>query len=325
MYYYGARYYAPWMGRWISSDDIYRTDDINLFRFVKNTPTRRVEENGHQSKESDSANTNSSSSWSDPEYWKATIKSGVILGTRQALATINPLDNGLGVLEDQKRTNALIEKGEYEKAVIVSTGKEEYFELAKRAETKKEAAALIVGEKIGTNHLVEGITGDDRDGNVLTDGQRTKKVVVGGLKLLETAAQLLTGTKFSTGKISFKLGKGKSTPALPTSKTLSFSDINEELLAYRKRVIKHDTPDDQIEQVAKNIGDGTFSKTVSQLSAGQRNTLALTHRTQSQNLRNKLIKNKAKRDPEKILREAGKITSTGKKTRGAVMPDVVKE
>ena len=38
LYYYGHRYYAPWLQRWISPDPAGTTDGLNLYRFVGNNP-----------------------------------------------------------------------------------------------------------------------------------------------------------------------------------------------------------------------------------------------------------------------------------------------
>jgi RHS repeat-associated protein len=37
-YYFGARYYAPWLGRWTSSDPAGFIDGANLYRYCRNTP-----------------------------------------------------------------------------------------------------------------------------------------------------------------------------------------------------------------------------------------------------------------------------------------------
>ena len=38
LYYYGLRYYAPWLQRWISPDPAGTLDGLNLFRFCRNNP-----------------------------------------------------------------------------------------------------------------------------------------------------------------------------------------------------------------------------------------------------------------------------------------------
>jgi RHS repeat-associated protein len=47
--YYGARYYAPWLGRWTSPDPAGFVDGFNLFRYARNSPARYVDTNGMQS------------------------------------------------------------------------------------------------------------------------------------------------------------------------------------------------------------------------------------------------------------------------------------
>ncbi len=49
LYAYGYRYYAPWMGRWLSPDPIGPVDDLNLYQFVLGNPASHVDENGLQS------------------------------------------------------------------------------------------------------------------------------------------------------------------------------------------------------------------------------------------------------------------------------------
>ena len=48
MYYYGVRYYAPWMGRWISTDPLGMGDGTNLFRFVRSNPLTFIDSIGMQ-------------------------------------------------------------------------------------------------------------------------------------------------------------------------------------------------------------------------------------------------------------------------------------
>ena len=41
LYYFGARYYAPWLGRWTSADPAGFVDGLNLFRYCTNSPIVR--------------------------------------------------------------------------------------------------------------------------------------------------------------------------------------------------------------------------------------------------------------------------------------------
>jgi RHS repeat-associated protein len=46
LYYYGARYYAPWVGRWISCDPVGIVSGSNLYLFVSGNPIRNIDNNG---------------------------------------------------------------------------------------------------------------------------------------------------------------------------------------------------------------------------------------------------------------------------------------
>lgn len=46
MYYYGARYFAPWIARWMSCDPRGRVNGLNLFVFVSNNPKNYVDPRG---------------------------------------------------------------------------------------------------------------------------------------------------------------------------------------------------------------------------------------------------------------------------------------
>ena len=46
LYYYGYRYYQPWLGRWLSADPAGTVDGLNLFAMVRNNPMTLVDEHG---------------------------------------------------------------------------------------------------------------------------------------------------------------------------------------------------------------------------------------------------------------------------------------
>ena len=48
LYYHGARYFAPWLGRWISTDPAGFVSGLNLFAYTSNNPTNRVDPTGTQ-------------------------------------------------------------------------------------------------------------------------------------------------------------------------------------------------------------------------------------------------------------------------------------
>jgi RHS repeat-associated protein len=49
LYYYGARYYLPWLGRWLSSDPAGLVDGMNLYSYARNSPVSRSDSNGRDS------------------------------------------------------------------------------------------------------------------------------------------------------------------------------------------------------------------------------------------------------------------------------------
>ncbi|MCS3839541.1 insecticidal toxin complex protein TccC [Pseudomonas sp. JAI111] len=51
LYYYGARYYAPWLQRWISPDPAGAVDGLNLYCMVGNNPVRYIDHHGNQKDE----------------------------------------------------------------------------------------------------------------------------------------------------------------------------------------------------------------------------------------------------------------------------------
>ena len=46
LYYYGYRYYQPWIGRWLNADPAGIDDGLNLYRMVRNNPTTLIDWNG---------------------------------------------------------------------------------------------------------------------------------------------------------------------------------------------------------------------------------------------------------------------------------------
>ncbi|MCA5967953.1 MULTISPECIES: RHS repeat-associated core domain-containing protein [Pseudomonas] len=49
LYYYGVRYYAPWLMRWMSADPLGDVEGLNLYRMTRNNPVSRVDPEGGQS------------------------------------------------------------------------------------------------------------------------------------------------------------------------------------------------------------------------------------------------------------------------------------
>nr|WP_240042849.1 RHS repeat-associated core domain-containing protein [Photorhabdus luminescens] len=53
LYYYGYRYYQPWVGRWLSADPAGTVDGLNLYRMVRNNPVTLLDPDGRAPMASD--------------------------------------------------------------------------------------------------------------------------------------------------------------------------------------------------------------------------------------------------------------------------------
>ncbi len=51
LYYHGARYYMPWLGRWASADPAGAVDGLNLYTYVRNNPIKHIDNSGHSAAE----------------------------------------------------------------------------------------------------------------------------------------------------------------------------------------------------------------------------------------------------------------------------------
>lgn len=56
--YHGARYYALWLGRWVSCDPIGIADRLNIYDYVSNNPVRFFDPNGRKDKDSQKSTLN---------------------------------------------------------------------------------------------------------------------------------------------------------------------------------------------------------------------------------------------------------------------------
>ena len=60
LYYHGARYYAPWLARWVSSDPAGRVDGLNLYGYARNNPVNSVDPHGTQTNNTVTASSSNS-------------------------------------------------------------------------------------------------------------------------------------------------------------------------------------------------------------------------------------------------------------------------
>lgn len=74
LYYYGARYYAPWLGRWLSCDPAGLRDGLNLYMFVRGGVTRYIDPQGLEGYEDISGDLQSTAAETD--------KAGLVMGKK---------------------------------------------------------------------------------------------------------------------------------------------------------------------------------------------------------------------------------------------------
>lgn len=103
---------------------------------------------------------------------------GSILGIRKALATFNPT-GPTAVSNDEMAAQALLAKGNYERAFEVATGLADYFGIRREAKkigsSKGETAAVMMGHATGFNQAVETVKGETRSGAELKGVERFAK------------------------------------------------------------------------------------------------------------------------------------------------------
>ncbi|WP_392890482.1 C2H2-type zinc finger protein [Pseudomonas migulae] len=77
LYYYGYRYFAPWLSRWINPDPAGMVDGLNLYGFVGNSPVARVDRDGRVGSPVDSLFGDDSSLETPPHMMIALAMAGV--------------------------------------------------------------------------------------------------------------------------------------------------------------------------------------------------------------------------------------------------------
>jgi len=302
-YYFGARYYAPWIGRWISSDDIYRTDDISLYIFVKNTPIRRVDENGNQSKESDPSNTESSTPTSSA---LSKLKSGAAVFTayiRVNTSLANPATLGTN-LSDAKKVIELVRIGKSDEALKTATGYKKEIDILEKSETIIGGLSIVAADKVGLIDIAEAATNADLNGKSLSKTERVLKGITGGTQLALT----VIGARFSLSKKSNSKLPGINSSKLPPGDSTGsiYSQASKTLGKLRQKRIKEfdssrakSAEDRGIDITKKATQDAELIKLgkypgidgLSKLSFADRLKLANTHLNTTQKQVSKVVNN----------------------------------
>jgi insecticidal toxin complex protein TccC len=108
LYYYGLRYYAPWLMRWINPDPAGEADGVNFFVFVRNSPLVLVDPNGAGSTEPDSASIpNYATRAYDLMIKQGRVWSGLGLNHESGFQTVARLSSkNIAVLKDEIDTES---------------------------------------------------------------------------------------------------------------------------------------------------------------------------------------------------------------------------
>ncbi|MCP1489889.1 insecticidal toxin complex protein TccC [Pseudomonas fluorescens] len=107
LYYYGFRYYGPWLGRWINPDPGGTVDGLNLYRMVRNNPVNYVDNAGQMGIRYDPATDTFASDHSRPG---SHLNLGVLEGVVKDIINTTPLNDAeqllLATHDPQSKGNA---------------------------------------------------------------------------------------------------------------------------------------------------------------------------------------------------------------------------
>ncbi|WP_236645598.1 C2H2-type zinc finger protein [Pseudomonas sp. Ant30-3] len=115
LYYYGYRYFAPWLSRWINPDPAGAVDGLNLYCFVSNSPVGHVDVDGRMMEDDD---------WAIPENIDDIAEANGTLSLQPIVLEEGDLglqDSNLNLESVQGSTNPLAELDFHLMAVRTST------------------------------------------------------------------------------------------------------------------------------------------------------------------------------------------------------------
>lgn len=96
--YYGQRYYAPWLGRWIQPDKAGTVDGLNLYRMTGNNPINFIDEQGMTMTPASSAQTSINMGGSTSSSPRSSIAGSVVQSTGTPALVDDPENNPPGTL-----------------------------------------------------------------------------------------------------------------------------------------------------------------------------------------------------------------------------------
>ncbi|MCX2544685.1 RHS repeat-associated core domain-containing protein [Pseudomonas sp. COW5] len=196
LYYYGARYYADWLGRWISTDPAGIVDGLNLYAFVGNNPITFIDDDGRELwdfmdsflETGQQRSTRQSRSAADQQQYKADMALSRAVGrhtkildltTRRAREAETQINNHQSALAHGQ--SAALRIGAHVAAQAISYG----------AGIGIGATAAALGSVAGPPGIAVGAT----------LGVVTKKAVSMGLDFALERTSLSASVKFKSGKL----------------------------------------------------------------------------------------------------------------------------
>jgi RHS repeat-associated protein len=142
LYYYGARYYAAWLGRWTAADPAGLVDGVNVYQYVSDQPTSNIDPDGMQEY-----------TIADPETGEAYLGSGP--NVRVERNTEKTIDEHMEALEEIEsvetklyylKINDLISEKDYENALQQIRYQQKLEELRERVAA--ETDPLYLNEEV---------------------------------------------------------------------------------------------------------------------------------------------------------------------------------
>jgi len=125
----------------------------------------------------------------------------IVIGLRSGIAALNVLNPNAtqAVTKDSIAAQLLLAQGDYDRAFEIATGFQEYFDIKKQGDrvgsSKTEIGAVMMGQAVGFNQVVESATGENRSGDKLEGIDRLATGLDGLTRVASTAMTMLGGVE----------------------------------------------------------------------------------------------------------------------------------
>jgi RHS repeat-associated protein len=202
--YHNARYYLPWLGRWLNTDPNGIGDGVNLYRYANNNPVCANDKNGMQS-----------FLQSQRDYWAGVGDGAVEFGSAIGRMVVHPVDTasaiGTSVSQAYDRDGLLGAVNQVNPAYHAMVAGYEYYQAAQRGDFREAGrqAFRTVTNVVGTVTVAAGgaglITGGGAaiTGTVpVAIGSRTVPIVLGVSDGVAVGAEVTVPTITATAIVT---------------------------------------------------------------------------------------------------------------------------